>query len=48
MRNDRYWPRDIAEVAEKVSLIILAAPDGMVALNREKPLYEQCARSFPG
>ena len=48
MRNDRYWPRD--EVAEKVSLINepLAAPDGMVALNREKPLYEQCARSFPG
>jgi hypothetical protein len=53
MRNDRYWPRDIAEVAEKVSLINepLAAPDGTVALpvlNREKPLHEQSARSFPG
>jgi hypothetical protein len=46
MRNDRYWPRDIAEVAEKVSLINepLAAPDGTVALpvlNREKPLHAQ-------
>jgi hypothetical protein len=46
MRNDRYWPHDIAEVAEKVSLINepLAAPDGTVALpvlNREKPLHAQ-------
>jgi hypothetical protein len=46
MRNDRYWPHDIAEVPEKVSLINepLAAPDGTVALpvlNREKPLHAQ-------
>lgn len=46
MRNDRYWPRDIAEVAEKVSLINepLAAPDGTAALpvlNRDKPLHAQ-------
>jgi len=39
--------------AEKASLINepLAAPDGTVALpvlNREKPLHEQSARSFPG
>jgi hypothetical protein len=38
--------RDIAEVAEKVSLINepLAAPDGTVALpvlNREEPLHAQ-------
>jgi hypothetical protein len=43
MRDDRYWPRNITVVAEKVSLINepLSAPDGTVALPvlvRERPL----------
>jgi hypothetical protein len=51
MRDDRYWPRDIAEVEEKVSLINepLAAPDGTTALPvcyRERPLHAVLCESL--
>jgi hypothetical protein len=51
MRDDKYWPRDIAEVAQKVSLIneALTSPDGTVALpvvQREKPLHALLCESL--
>jgi hypothetical protein len=51
MRDDRYWPRDIAEVEEKVSLINepLVAPDGTTALPvcyRERPLHAVLCESL--
>jgi hypothetical protein len=51
MMDDRYWPRDIAEVEEMVSLINepLSAPDGTTALPvcyRERPLHVVLSESL--
>jgi hypothetical protein len=51
MRDDKYWPRDIAEVEDKVSLINepLVAPDGTTALPvcyRERPLHAVLCESL--
>jgi hypothetical protein len=51
MRDDKYWPRDIAEVEDKVSLINepLTSPDGTVALPtvyREPPLHSVLCKSL--
>jgi hypothetical protein len=51
MRDDKYWPRSIDEVEDKVSLINepLAAPDGTVALPvycRDKPLHAVLCESL--
>jgi hypothetical protein len=51
MMDDKYWPRSIEEVAEKVSLLNepLSAPDGTVALpvwQRERPLHAALCESL--
>jgi hypothetical protein len=51
MRDDKFWPRSIEEVEEKISLINepLAAPDGTVALpvvNRDKPIQALLCESL--
>jgi hypothetical protein len=48
---DRFWPRDVAEIEERPSLINepLVAPDGTVALpvlQREKPLHAQLCEAW--
>ena len=48
---DKYWPRDIAEVEERPSLINepLSAPDGTTALPvcyRERPLHAVLCESL--
>ena len=48
---DKYWPRDIAEVEERPSLINepLSAPDGTTALPtvyRERPLHTVLCESL--
>jgi hypothetical protein len=48
---DRFWPRDVAEIEERPSLINepLVAPDGTVALpvlQREKPLHAQLCEAL--
>jgi hypothetical protein len=47
---DKFWPRDIAELEDKVSLINepLSAPEGTVALpvvQRERRCMHCCARA---
>ena len=51
MRDDRFWPRDIAEVEDKVSLINepLSVPDDTTALPtvyRERPLHAVLCESL--
>jgi hypothetical protein len=51
MMDDKFWPRDIAELEEKVSLINepLAAPDGTTALPvcyRERSLHAVLCESL--
>jgi hypothetical protein len=51
MRDDRFWPRDVAEIEERPSLINepLSSPDGTVALpviNRERPLHAVLVESL--
>jgi hypothetical protein len=51
MRDDKFWPRDVAEVEDKVSLINepLSAPDGTTALPvcyLERPLHAVLCESL--